>query len=82
MYDQKCNETAVAETNYSEAMQDVLGKAEAFEKHTKTVTDSHLTTESDFCQTILQFSMKKDLYLSQAAWPDLLHTVTIVDAQK
>ena len=37
-YDQNCNEAAVAETNYTNAMQNVLGKAEAFEKHVKMVT--------------------------------------------
>ena len=30
-FDQKCNETAVAETIYTNAMQDVLGKAEVLE---------------------------------------------------
>ena len=56
-YDLNCNEAAVAETNYTNAIQKVLGKAEAFEKHVKTVTlrvDSLLTKESDFVQTILE----------------------------
>ena len=38
VYDQKCNEAAVAETNYTNAMQDVFGKAEALEEHVTTVT--------------------------------------------
>ena len=39
------------------ATQDVLGKAEALEKHVETVTmraGSFFTTESDFPQTILE----------------------------
>ena len=38
IHDQKCNEAAVAETNYTNATRDVLGKAEALENHVKTVT--------------------------------------------
>ena len=37
IYEQKCNEAAVAETNFSNAM-DVLGQAGALEKHHKTLT--------------------------------------------
>ena len=57
--DQKCNEAAAAETNCTNAMQDVLEKAEALEQHVETVTmraDSLLITESDFFQTILEKS--------------------------
>ena len=36
--DQTCNEAAVAETNFTNAMLDVLGKAQALEKHVETVT--------------------------------------------
>ena len=51
IYDQKCNAA-----NYTNATQDVLGKAEALENHVQTVTmraDSLPTTESDFFQPIL-----------------------------
>ena len=49
IYDEKCNEAAVAETNHTNATQGrPLGKAEALQKHVVTVTmraDSLLTTE-------------------------------------
>ena len=38
VYDQKCGGAAVAETNNTNAMQDVFGKAEALEEHVTTVT--------------------------------------------
>ena len=38
VYDQKCGGAAVAETNHTNAMQDVFGKAEALEEHVTTVT--------------------------------------------
>ena len=38
IYGQRCNEAAVAETNSTNARQDVLGKAEALEKHVGAVT--------------------------------------------
>ena len=57
IYDQKCNEAAMAETNCTNAIHVVFGKAEALEKHVKTVSvraDSLLTTESDSIPTILE----------------------------
>ena len=48
---QKSNEAAVVETIYTNALQDIFGKAEGLEKRVKTVTlraDSLITTESEF----------------------------------
>ena len=55
IYAQKCNEAAVAKTNYTNAKQDVLGNTDALEQHVKRVTmraESLLTAESDFFQMI------------------------------
>ena len=55
--DQKCGEAAEAETNFHDATLDVFVKAEALERHVKTVTvrvELLATAEVDFFKTLLK----------------------------
>ena len=64
MYDQKCNDAAISETNYSSATDDILGKAEALEKFFYLDGDdagSLFTKESDVFQTMLERHKLKTL---------------------
>ena len=54
-YDQKCQDSADAETTSNDAIKNSLENTEALEKHVKTVTmraESLATTEVDFCKTL------------------------------
>ena len=53
-YEQKCDKASAAETTFNGATRDTLEKAEALEKHAKTVAmtaESLATTEADFFKT-------------------------------
>ena len=63
LYEQKCDEAAEAETKFNGTIMDTLEKAEAPEKHVKTVTMR--ATEADFFKTLLDRQEEAQRHLNE-----------------
>ena len=77
LYEQKCHETAEAETFFSGAIKDTLENTESLEKHVKTVTmraESLATAGADFFKTLLDRQAAKHRHP--------LHTLHVAQRRK
>ena len=70
LHEQKCEDTAEAESIFNGAIKDTFEKAEALEKHIKTVAvrvESLATTEADFFKTLLDRQEEAQRHLNGLA---------------
>ena len=86
LHDQQIDEASAAETILNFTMKDTLEKAEALEKHVRTVTmraESLATTEADFVETFLVRQEEAQRHLNgRSVYHFSRHTLNIAQRRK
>ena len=84
LYQQRCQDAAETETMFNGAIQDAVEKAEALEKHVKTVTmraESLATTDADSFKTLLDNQEEAEKHLNELSAQLSQQNITIRSTQ-